>query len=217
MNYQSKESPRFSNDTNHSMIEDSMFSNFTNVSEGIRQNIQIKNFGYVSRQMDKLNTHKIKKNNNLYENNPKKNYNGIYPYIKYESDIHNNNYVPQNSYFFGNINPIQPLSKSIILSNQSSSIIENSSDYGEFNSLTESAYNKNKKSNKVTKLNTSQISSPSTSNKTYNFNNSICKDNNDLNHISPKNSYCNKFYYGSYLSNSFNYKNFKNIKSIISY
>ena len=213
MNYPPNNSSKFSYNTNRSMISETMFSNFTNVSEEKHKSIKINNFENIPKQMGKLNAPKIQNNNNLYGNIPKKNYNGMYPYIKYESDILKKSYIPQKLDFSKNINISHPLSKSINISNKSASTIINNSDYGEFTSLTENSYNKNNEFNNVFKSNISQNSYPSTSNQTCNYK---YKDNYQ-NHICPKNSYFNNFNNLSRCSTNINYKNFKNNKSIISY
>ena len=152
MNYPPNNSSKFSYNTNRSMISETMFSNFTNVSEEKHKSIKINNFENIPKQMGKLNAPKIKNNNNLYENIPKKNYNGMYPYIKYESDILKKSYIPQKLDFSKNINITHPLSKSINISNKSASTIINNSDYGEFTSLTENSYNKNTEYVKIMNL-----------------------------------------------------------------
>jgi hypothetical protein len=85
------------------MISETMFSNFTNVSEEKHKSIKINNFENIPKQMGKLNAPKIQNNNNLYGNIPKKNYNGMYPYIKYESDILKKSYIPKKLDFSKNI------------------------------------------------------------------------------------------------------------------
>ena len=84
MNYPPNNSSKFSYNTNRSMISETMFSNFTNVSEEKHKSIKINNFENIPKQMGKLNAPKIKNNNNLLENIPKKNYNGMYTYLAKE-------------------------------------------------------------------------------------------------------------------------------------
>jgi len=211
---------RFYNNNNSSLISNSFFSDFSNVSEGIQHN-QLKNFVGVSRKMEKLNAPINKINNNLYGNNQmKKNYNVNLPYIRYESDGIKNNMVQKKSDFSKSINIIQPLSKSINLSNKSSSTIINNSSYGEFISSSKNSNNINNSINN-SKSNNSQISHKSTLNKTISYKDYYLNNNSpqysSFNYSNQNNYNMNPVNYEYSFSNNLSYKNIKNNKSIINY